>query len=76
MPTIDDLFDMSDRDLMKAWRAAKIAELEAGEVKMIAKGTEDAGEAAFKHAEVKLDTETIRLVISFRLTRRERLGDH
>jgi hypothetical protein len=75
MTTIRDLFAMSNEALMEAWLSAKLADvrtryaakMEAADGRAeLARITEARG-----NEERKIEIETIRLVISFRLTNRE-----
>jgi hypothetical protein len=67
MTRIEELFTLSDWELVHAWRDARIEEIEARF------GTTDTAEKA--HAHRKLAAKVIRLVISLRAAGRERVTE-
>ncbi len=79
MSTVKDLFTMSNEALLEAWRVAKVDELEARIARRLANAQTALERQAIEQAKVnderKLETELIRLVISFRLMGREVEGD-
>ena len=75
MATIKALFAMANEELVETWAAAKYSEIAAAALSRQAKGTDDQDEAMRAYAEAKLETETIRLVISFRLMGRDHVTE-
>jgi hypothetical protein len=73
MKTIEELFAMSNQELLEAWRLAKVAEIEETMTARRGKPSADleAIEAAQLREMSKLEATVIRLVISFRLMGRD-----
>ncbi len=68
---VDELFRLTNEALTEAWWQAKVAELDAAQLKIDAKKTDDEPQTTIAWMRAKAETEKVRLVISYRLTGRE-----